>query len=180
MQKSQFTALFLRLSSIAVVTIAIVLGNRILPREARSQDRIQPNSPRMKVKMKTVEGEFDVKIVPVKTEDPQLGLMTLDKKYRGKLDAKGVGRMLTGMTAVPTSAAYVAMEKITGTLDGREGSFTIYHRGIMEGEQKQLEVGIVPDSGTNELKDIRGSMKIDIRDGKHFYTLKYHFNLSRK
>ena len=129
--------------------------------------------------MTRIEGEFDVKITPAKTDDPLLGLMTLDKAYHGRLEAKGVGRMLTGMTKVPTSAVYVAMERITGTLDGKRGSFIIYHRGIMEAGRKQLEIGIVPDSGTDELEGIHGSMQIDIRDGKHFYKFKYDFKETR-
>ena len=127
---------------------------------------------------KIIKGEFDVQITPASSEeptDPQLGVMKLDKTYHGKLEAQGKGHMLTGMTAKPGSAVYVAIEKITGKLDGKDGSFMIHHRGIMDENGKQLEVFVVPNSGTGELVGLSGSMSIDIRDGKHFYEFKYQF-----
>jgi hypothetical protein len=39
---------------------------------------------------------------------------------------------------------------------------------------QSLTVEIVPDSGTGELGGIAGSLAIEIRDGKHYYTLRYH------
>lgn len=152
-----------------------------LPAIAAAQDtksNISNNQqlrPDMSTPKTVIEGEFDVKMTPVETEDPKLGLMTLQKTYRGKLEGTGSGRMLTGMTDVATSAAYVAMERITATLDGKQGSFIIHHRGIMEGTEQQLEIEIVSDSGTDGLTGIRGTMEIDVRDGKHFYKLNYHF-----
>ncbi len=128
--------------------------------------------------MATIDGKFAVNMTPKTTDDPKLGLITLDKKYEGKLQATGVGHMLTGMTDVPTSAAYVAMEKVTGVLDGKKGSFVIHHLGIMEGENQRLSIKIVPDSGTDELKGIRGTMEIENRDGQHYYKFNYHFSPS--
>ena len=75
-------------------------------------------------------GAFDVKLTPQST-DPVLGRMTADKQYHGDLDGTAKGEMLTGMTAVKDSAVYVAVERVTATLNGRRGSFLLSHIGTM-------------------------------------------------
>jgi len=74
---------------------------------------------------------------------------------------------------VAGSAAYVAIEKVTGVLGGRRGTFVLAHRGTMTRGEGALEVTVVPDSGTDELTGLAGTLAITIRDGKHFYDLDY-------
>ena len=123
--------------------------------------------------MHEISGEFDVKVSPVDTGDAKLGMMTLDKKYHGELDATAAGRMLTGMTDVKGSAAYVAMERVSGKLKGASGTFLLYHTGLMNKGAQTLSIRVVPDSGTGELAGIDGELHIKIADGKHFYRFEY-------
>lgn len=123
--------------------------------------------------MNTITGEFEVKIVPVDSEDSQIGMMLLDKKYLGDLDATGKGRMLTGMTSVKNSAAYVAIERIEGVLKGKRGNFLIQHSGSMSKGSQTLVIRVVPDSGTGDLLGLEGTMDIRIVDRKHFYDFQY-------
>ncbi len=125
--------------------------------------------------MQEASGQFDVNITPTETDDPQLGLMLLDKKYRGALEASAKGRMLTGMTEVQGSAGYVAIEKISGSLEGKRGTFLVQHSGIQQNESKSLIIQVIPDSGTDELTGIEGSMEIDINDSGHHY--RFHYSL---
>ena len=121
-------------------------------------------------------GPFDVKVTAQddKSEDPLLNRMTLDKHYQGDIEATGKGQMLTAGTDVKGSGAYVAIEKVTGTLGGRTGSFVLRHSGTMTRNTPQLTITVVPDSGTGELKGITGKMAINIAaDGKHSYDLEY-------
>ena len=121
-------------------------------------------------------GPFDVKVTAQddKSEDPLLNRMTLDKHYHGDLEATGNGQMLTAGTDVKGSGAYVAIEKVSGTLGGRTGSFVLQHSGTMTRNTPQLTITVVPDSGTGELKGITGKMAINIAaDGKHSYDLEY-------
>lgn len=122
-----------------------------------------------------VSGPFDVKTTPQddKSPDPLLGRFLLDKQYRGDLEATGAGQMLTAGTQVKGSGAYVAIEKVSGTLKGRKGSFVLQHMGTMTQNLPQLTIAIVPDSGTDELKGISGKMVINIAAGKHSYDLQY-------
>ena len=123
--------------------------------------------------MNEVSGSLEVAITPTDTGDDQLGMMLLDKTYQGDLDATGKGRMLTGMTSVPGSAGYVAIERIAGTLRGAKGTFLIQHSGISMGKNKTLVIQVIPDSGTEDLTGITGRMEIKIEDGKHFYRFEY-------
>lgn len=124
-------------------------------------------------------GPFDVTIKPGASPEregrTEIGRMSLDKQYYGDLAATGKGEMLTAVTDTKGSAAYVAIERVTGTLNGRTGSFVIQHAGTMSSGSESLAISIVPDSGTEELSGIRGEMLIRIPDGKHIYELTYTF-----
>ena len=125
--------------------------------------------------MPQAKGSFKVKIAPlppnVGTPDT-LGRMSLDKQFHGDLEATGKGQMLTAGTP-SASGVYVAIERVTGALHGRKGSFVLHHTGIMTRGQSQLTIAVVPDSGTDELAGISGNLSIEIADGKHFYTFDY-------
>jgi len=122
-------------------------------------------------------GEFDVTVTPQPASSPtpgaMLGRMLLDKRYHGDLDASAQGQMLTGGTVTTGSAGYVAMEHVTGGLQGRSGSFVLQHHGLMNRGKPQLSIVVVPDSGTGELVGLVGTMDIRIAEGKHFYTFDY-------
>ena len=122
-------------------------------------------------------GPFDVKLnpQPAYNTDPAslLGRMSLDKQFHGDLEATSKGEMLTAMSAVKGSAGYVAVERETGNLKGRAGSFALQHSGTMARGAQQLVITVVPDSGDGDLKGLEGKMSIEIADGKHSYVLEY-------
>lgn len=97
------------------------------------------------------------------------------KTFAGPLQATSTVEMLAARTPEATSAGYVALERITGTVDGRRGSFVVLHRGVLDRGERSLEITIVPDSGTGELAGIRGTMDIQIVDGQHHYELVARF-----
>jgi len=106
-------------------------------------------------------------------DDVILSRMTIDKQFHGDLEATSVVEMMTAMTGVKGSASYVALERVTGILDGRRGTFVLQHNSMMTRGEAQMNVIITSDSGTGELKGISGQMTIEIVDGKHVYTLDY-------
>ncbi len=122
-------------------------------------------------------GTFDVKLSPqpnTEAEAPSLGRLLLDKQFHGDLEATGQGQMLAARTAVDDSAGYVALERVTGTLHGRQGAFVLQHSGLMNRGAGQLTITVVPDSGTDALAGLAGSMRIAIDgDGKHTHDLEY-------
>ena len=121
-------------------------------------------------------GTFEVKLDPQaedKGEGSSLGRMSIEKQFHGDLEATSKGQMLTALTDVKNSAGYVAIERATGTLQGRRGTFVLQHNGIMTSSSQQLSVSVVPDSGAGELVGLAGKMTIKIVDGKHLYDLEY-------
>jgi Protein of unknown function (DUF3224) len=123
-------------------------------------------------------GTFDVNITPQQPDenaDASIGRLTLDKKFQGDLQATSKGQMLAFSSAVQGSAGYVAMEYVTGSLHGKSGTFALQHTGTMNRGAGQLNVSVVPDSGTDQLKGLSGKMAIIISDGKHSYEFDYTF-----
>lgn len=130
--------------------------------------------------LRRVTGLFDVKMLPQPSTEGAstgggitLGRMLLDKRYHGALEATGQGQMLSAMTGTPGSAGYVAIEQVTGALDGLAGSFVLQHSGLMNRGEKQLVITVVPDSGSGALEGLRGQMNIRIENGQHFYDFDY-------
>jgi hypothetical protein len=125
--------------------------------------------------MTHASGTFEVKMTPQTPDDKSatVGRFSLDKQSQGNLEGTSKGEMLAVGTAVNGSAGYVAMEQVTGTLNGRSGSFALQHTGTMTRGALQLSVTVVPDSGTGELSGLSGKMTINIVDGKHLYEFDY-------
>ena len=126
---------------------------------------------------KLARGEFTVSLQPLEFENAdaiaKLGRMGIDKRITGDLVATTRGQMLTAMGEVSGSAVYVAVERVNGTLDGRQGSFALYHVGTMGRGTAGLTVKVVPDSGTGGLAGIAGDFRIVIENGKHLYEFDY-------
>lgn len=122
----------------------------------------------------TAKGTFEVKMAPQTSAHPDSAIarMSLDKQFHGDLKGTSKGEMLAVQTT-EGSAGYVAMERVTATLAGRTGTFVLQHSGTMNRGNPHLDLTVVPDSGTAELKGLTGKMSIDIKEGKHFYSFEY-------
>ncbi len=135
------------------------------------------NQTRLKETVLTkIRGEFSVQLKPVAVDEggePALGRMLIDKQFHGDLEAVSKGQMLAFRTAVEGSAGYVAMEKVSGRLEGRTGTFVLQHSGTMDRGAASLVLTVVPDSGTAALAGLTGRMAIEITGGKHFYSFEY-------
>jgi hypothetical protein len=117
-------------------------------------------------------GTFEVNLVPQASEE-FIGRMSIDKQFKGDLTAVSKGQMLSFSTEVQGSAGYVALERVSGTLKGRHGTFVLQHNATMNRGKPHLSISVVPDSGTGELVGLRGKMVIVITDGKHSYDFEY-------
>ena len=127
--------------------------------------------------MQTITGTFDV----TRTAEPPydtapgatLARSRVDKRFHGDLEATGHVEMLSAMTEVAGSAGYVAIERVSGSLGGRVGSFVLQHSGTMNRGVSTLSVTVVPDSGAGALVGLSGAMTIDVVDGQHRYTFAF-------
>jgi hypothetical protein len=122
-------------------------------------------------------GTFEVTVKPETTDDKAegvpVGRMSLEKQFHGDLEGTSKGEMLTAGTGGKGSGAYVAIERVSGTLQGRTGTFILQHRGIMTRGAAELTITVVPDSGTGQLAGLTGKMDIKISAGKHSYDFEY-------
>ena len=120
-------------------------------------------------------GTFEVKLNPQDegTETP-IGRMTIDKQFQGDLEGTSNGQMLmAGSESEKGSAGYVAIEKVTGTLNGRRGTFYLQHNATMNRGSGELNIIVIPDTGAGELTGLSGKMNIIIEGGKHSYEFDY-------
>ncbi len=122
-------------------------------------------------------GAFEVKLAPQTLSDTSadalLGRLSIDKTFHGDLTATSKGEMLSVGTSVKGSAGYVAIEKVSGSLHGRTGTFVLMHVGILNRGESYLNITVVPDSGTGALEGLSGTMNIINDAGKHSYTFDY-------
>ena len=126
-------------------------------------------------------GPFDVKVTPQKPDTQiaraaNLGRLTIDKRFHGDLEGISKGEMLATQTDVPGSAGYVALERVTGKLTGRSGSFVLQHSATKHRGKPVSSITVVPDSGTGELRGLSGKMTITVAsDGGHSYEFDFKF-----
>jgi hypothetical protein len=131
----------------------------------------------MPPKAMIVNGPFEVTMNAEPPHEEIAGVAffraTFDKKFSGPLQGTSRVQLLGARGPVPSSAGYVALERITATLAGRSGTFALVHLGLSARGEQSLQIRIVPDSGTGGLEGIAGTMAIEIASGRHSYTLDY-------
>lgn len=125
-----------------------------------------------------VSGIFEIDLNPLDSyaqgiNGIGLGRMSIDKTFKGELSATSKGEMLAALTLVKNSGGYVAIEQVVGTLAGKKGSFVLQHFGIQNKGKTRLVLEVVPDSATDELSGLKGTMDITMEDGEHYYEFEY-------
>jgi hypothetical protein len=163
-----------RLCTIALISASLSLAMSAL---AKNNFQASGSDPKGASVSTHATGTFEVKLTPQASsesnQDPSLGRMTIDKQLHGAIEGTSKGQMLTAGTAVKGSAGYVAIEQVSGTLDGHKGTFILQHSATMTRGVPQLSITVVPDSGTGELVGLSGKMNIIIAEGKHSYEFDY-------
>ncbi len=124
--------------------------------------------------MQQASGTFEVEVKPISGENDTSARMSIAKTFAGDLMGTSTGQMMHGGNPATESRVYVAIETIAGTLNGKKGSFIAVHRGTMTKQGQDLAIIIAPDSGTEALTGISGTMDIQVEDGKHSYTISYN------
>lgn len=151
--------------SVKLILICVLVFNVAFSQTQSKQGKV----------MTKASGTFEVKLNPQdQGADMPVGRMEIDKQFQGDLAGTSKGQMLMASSgSVKDSAGYVAIEKVTGTLNGRRGSFYLQHTGVMTRGVGELTITVIPDSGTDQLVGLRGRMNIIIAEGKHSYEFEY-------
>ena len=124
--------------------------------------------------MPQATGTFTVDLKPL-TPAPAEGITrySINKHMQGGLEATTQGEMFSAGDPRHGHAGYVAIEVVTGTLDGKHGTFTLQHLASMDASGSHMQVQVVPGSGTAALQGITGTLEIKIAEGQHTYVLVY-------
>jgi len=167
-----------RVRAFAIATICLFFAVALASFAfSRTHSPIQTAAQNGALVTKHATGPFDVKLAPQgeddKAEGSTLARHSLDKQYHGDLEATAKGTMLTAGTDVKGSAGYVAIERVTGTLNGRTGSFVLQHSGTLTRGAPVQSITVVPDSGTGQLTGLSGKLTVIIDAGKHSYAFDY-------
>ena len=145
--------------------------------QSQQSQSADPHSTQKGANVIQAKGTFEVKLDSQgdadKAEGSTLARMSIDKKYHGDLEGTARGAMLTAGTEVKGSAGYVAVERVTGTLNGKSGSFVLQHSGTLTRGAAVQNIFVVPDSGTGQLAGITGKFVVIIAEGKHSYEFDY-------
>lgn len=164
--------------AITGILLGLVIGSLAYAVYAAAHTALQvPGQKGAAVATHHASGPFEVKLVaqgaPDKAQGSTLARMSIDKEYHGGLEATAKGEMLTAGTEVKGSAGYVAIERVTGTLNSRAGSFVLQHSGTLTRGAPEQKITVVPDSGTGQLVGLAGKLTVIIEDGKHTYEFEY-------
>ncbi len=166
--------------SSAAIILAVVFG---LSSFAQSSSQTPATPAKGTPVTSRAVGSFEVKLVQEsqgeKAEGPALARFSFDKQFHGDLEASGKGEMLAAGPDAKGSGAYVAIERVTGTLGGRAGSFVLQHSGTLTRGATELSITVVPDSGTGQLEGLTGKLIVIINNGKHTYEFNYSLPTSR-
>lgn len=164
-----------RLSAMAGVVLCISFAFGLSP---TAQAQVPDTGKKEALVTKKACGTFEVKLTRQPTADSagqtKISRMAFDKKFSGDLQATSKGEMLAAGTGAPgSSGGYVAIKQVSGSLNGKKGSFILQHSGTMRRGAPELVITVVPDSGADELKGLAGKMEIKIEEGKHSYVFEY-------
>jgi len=123
-------------------------------------------------------GTFQVSVKPAEASEigkaAGLSRMTIDKVWSGAIEGTSKGEMT--VSTVGTTMLYVALETMTVKVNGKSGSFVFAHKATMNSADPRsgvMDITVVPDTGTGELKGVEGSLQITIDKSGHSYDFSY-------
>jgi len=108
-------------------------------------------------------------------EGPRLNEVRLVETFKGDIDGEGTARVLQAQWP-DASAAYTTIERVVGTLAGREGSFLLRVHGTVRDGHNEGAWVVLAGSGTGDLQRLHGEGGFEAEHGKHgAWTLDYWF-----
>src|SRR5262245_43437284 len=106
----------------------------------------------------------------------KLSRVRVTKTFQGEIEGHSIAALVMA-GALAGSAAYVGLEQVVGSIEGRSGSFVLQHSATMTKDAQVLRLTVAPDSGTGDLLGLRGEARIDIdAEGGHTLMLDYELD----
>ena len=125
-------------------------------------------------------GRIEVKTYEPRTYEevdggPDLVEIHVTETFSGDIEGEGVVRFLQAVRK-DGSASFVGVERVTGSVGGRKGTFLLQDEGTLEGSTVKGEWFVIPGSGTGDLSGLRGEGGFEAELGQHAsITLDYWF-----
>jgi hypothetical protein len=92
-------------------------------------------------------------------DDDWVGAVTMRKDYTEGLVGSSIAHFVS--SGDESSRGYLAVERITGTLDdGRSGAFTVHHGALDHPSDDSAFGYIIPGTGTGDFEDFAGAARI--------------------
>ncbi|MEY9943631.1 DUF3224 domain-containing protein [Kitasatospora sp. GAS1066B] len=114
------------------------------------------------------------------TTVPRLARAAVTNDFAGGITAAGSCEY-TLVYATEKTGGFNGLELLTGTLDGRPGSFVLDHRGsFTEDGTIHCEFEVVPGSGTGALAELRGSGSFRARPGESVVPYVFSYDLGQE
>ena len=97
----------------------------------------------------------------------------LRKFFAGGFTGRSEGEFLMTVDGRGT-AAYVGLDWVSATIDGRNGSFVLVHRATRSLGGESASVAVLPGSATDDLEGLGGTLEITLdSESRHTYTFDY-------
>ena len=107
---------------------------------------------------------------------PKMTRASVTKTFTGDIEGEGQVEYVM-MYRADGSAAFVGLERITGSIAGRSGSFVLQRTGLFEEGQAKESYLVVPGSATGQLRGLRGDGRSSVGHGmEHPFTLEYEMD----
>lgn len=108
-------------------------------------------------------------------DGPNLVEIRVTETFSGDIEGEGAVRFLQAVRE-DGSASFVGIERVAGSIAGKQGSFLLQDAGTLEGTTVRGDWFVIPGSGTGELRGLRGDGGFEAELGQHAsITLDYWF-----
>ena len=162
---------------VLVITASALALTQVKTEDAKQKTQVARETTSMR---KQAKATFDIKSWDEKTYNeiegaPKLTRASVTKSYQGDIEGEGKVEYLM-MYRTAGSASFMGLERVTGSIGGRSGSFVLQHTGTFEGGVAKVTLSVVPGSGTGDLRGLSGEGKFSVgHQPPYSMTLDYGF-----
>ena len=162
---------------VLVITASALALTQVKNKDVNQKTQVAREITSMRKQAKTTFGikSWDEKPYSEIEGSPKLTRATVTKSYQGDIDGEGKVEYLM-MYRSAGSATFTGLERVTGSIGGRSGSFVLQHTGTFEDGVAKVTLSVVPGSGTGDLRGMKGEGGFSVgHQPPYAMTLDYGF-----
>ena len=162
---------------VLVITASALALTQVKNKDGNQKTQVARETTSMRKQAKATFGikSWDEKTYNEIDEGPKLTRASVTKSYQGDVDGEGKLEYLM-MYRTAGSASFMGLERVTGSVGGRSGSFVLQHSGTFEDGVAKVTLSVVPGSGTGDLRGMSGEGRFNAgHQPPYAMTLDYGF-----